>query len=211
WLTGNNALAPQRVPVFYSNTERTQVDRRLLELGITLSSAFVAVHPFAKFQYREWDISRYLDLGGLIEKRLSIPVVFLSEVDDRRISDKHRLLSKLSIKALAYLLERTTLLIGNNSGPMHLAAAMGTPTVVIQGPSAPQWDVYWKDTSHVKMCSNFPPCIPCERIGHVPGRCLNEEYPRGCLQEISVDAVFDCVTAVLMNLPAGAKVNLDGK
>jgi len=103
-------------------------------------------------------------------------------------------------RVVRHLLQTAMVSIANNSGPMHLAAAMGTPTVTIQGPTAPQWDVYWKDAAHVKICSNFPSCIPCERFGHVPGRCFNKVYPHGCLKEIDVGLVFHQVSAVLHNL-----------
>jgi ADP-heptose:LPS heptosyltransferase len=200
WVTGIKTLLPKRVSIAYGETEKFEVDQSLLAKGISPGTPFVAIHPFAKLHYKEWEISRYLELADLIEKRLSIPVLFISEVNRPEIGEKHRLVSGLSIKALAYLLERAVLFVGNNSGPMHLAAAMGTATVVIQGPSAPQWDVYWQDTAHIKICSSFPTCIPCERIGYVPGRCLNNVYPHGCLKEISVNVVFDHVSTVLSNL-----------
>jgi ADP-heptose:LPS heptosyltransferase len=200
WATGNKALLPKRVRIAYTEQEKVEVDNCLLAKGISLGSPFVVMHPFAKLPYREWAISRYLELAALLEKQLSIPVLFVSEVHRPEIGHNIRLVSGLSVKGLACLLERAIVFVGNNSGPMHLAAAMGTPTVTIQGPTAPQWDVYWKDAAHVKICSNFPSCIPCERFGHVPGRCFNKVYPHGCLKEIDVGLVFHQVSAVLHNL-----------
>ena len=199
YITGNNEIKPQRVPIKYREKDKEKVDSILHEIGVLRNDKFLVIHPFAKFHYREWFLSAYFTLEELIEERFSLPAIFISD-KPQEIFNKYgkRLISGLSVKELAYLISRSTLFIGNNSGPMNIAGVMGTPTLIIQGPSSPHWDIYWQGI-HYKITAQLP-CVPCERIGYVPMQCYNELYPLGCMKEISVEMVFAKVYEILQKL-----------
>jgi heptosyltransferase-2 len=199
YITGKYEIKPQRVPIKYYEKDKEKVDSILQKFGILENDKFVVIHPFAKFNYREWFLSRYFALAELIERKIYLPVIFITE-KPQDIFNKNgkRSISGLTIKELAYLISRAALFIGNNSGPMHIAGVMGTPTLIIQGPSAPQWSIYW-DGIHYKVTAQLP-CVPCERIGYVPMVCYNEFYPLGCMKEISVEMVFAKVCEILQKL-----------
>ena len=69
-----------------------------------------------------------------------------------------------NLDQLAALLERCTLALGSDSGPLHLAVAVGTPTVHLYGPvSAAKFGPWGDPSRHVVLKTNWP-CAPCNRL-----------------------------------------------
>jgi len=90
----------------------------------------------------------------------------------------------LSLAQMAGLLQRAALFIGGDSGLAHLAVALGTPTVVLFGPSDPmKWGV--RGPRHAVVLKKMS-CAPCFIFGyHKPCRSIQ------CMADISVDDVME--------------------
>jgi ADP-heptose:LPS heptosyltransferase len=197
-ITGDWNLKPKRVPVSYPDHLRRFLVERLSHILPGNTLRFIAVHPGARLHYRDWGIRNYLELGEYLERCHDIPVVFVTEHHGTKPGlASRRVMSGLTLKGLACLLSMATLFVGNNSGPMHIAAAMGTPCVVIQGPTTANWEVFWDDVPHriVKACHLA--CAPCERLEFIPGKCSNRDYPHACMNEVSVETVAGHVLELL--------------
>ena len=188
-VTGRSDLPLVRVPLGYDSHDAGTVERHLQVCGVDLSHPFIVLHPFAALPYREWGIGNFLELARRIVEKLHLPVVITSEKEDPVLDWRWRIWG-LSIPQLAALIQRAALFIGNNSGPMNMAGAMGTPTLSIEGPSAREAGVPWTDAPHRRIHANTPACIPCERVGRIPRSCTNRDYPHGCMKELSVDTIF---------------------
>ena len=85
------------------------------------------------------------------------------------------------------------LLVTGDTGPMHLASAVGTPVVAVFGPSDPARYATRGPADRVVRIDL--PCSPCNRIRRPPERCVG--HTPDCLVGVSTDAVFDAATAVL--------------
>ena len=86
-----------------------------------------------------------------------------------------------TLHELASWIAPSSLFLGNNSGPIHLANALGCPGVVVTGPSAPGWNPYWhRDRWTVLRHPNLA-CSPCERPNKALEGCANVESPMACL------------------------------
>jgi len=200
-ITGNWNLKPQRVPISYSDEQHKSIEKHLAKLGLNSGSSFIVIHHGAKQPYREWGIESYLQVVEHLERCIGFPVVFVT--DQKRIVSllsSYRVVTGLSLKELACLLSMATLFIGNNSGPMHIAAAMGTPCIVVQGPTSPAWEIFWDDVPHETVKASHLACVPCERLLFNPGKCFNRERPHGCMKELSVGMVTDHVIRLLGDL-----------
>lgn len=111
------------------------------EQGATLPSApFIAVHPWTSNPLKQWPLTRYQAVIRVIAQQR--PVVILGGAETRpRVAqvlptDQPRvanLVGRLTLRQLAATLQRAAALLSNDSGPVHLAAALGTPTVVLFG------------------------------------------------------------------------------
>jgi lipopolysaccharide heptosyltransferase II len=100
------------------------------------------------------------------------------------------LCGKTSLAELAALVRRTGICITNDSGPMHLAAALGTPVVAIFGPTDPVWvGPYGSPRSVVRVGL---PCSPCylRKLRECP-------YDHACMKQVSAEMVIDRAHEIL--------------
>ena len=104
---------------------------------------------------------------------------------------------RTTLRGLAALLAQCSCFVGNDAGPMHMAAAVGTPTVALFGSSCRQRFGPW-GPGHVALSRELP-CSPCGR-GHTPYRCRTCIYSRPeCLHGLAVEQVQEAVSAVLFS------------
>ena len=188
-----------RVPLGYDPHDVEIVERRLQAIGVDAPRPFVVLQPFASLPYKEWGLENFLSLAHRLTDELDLAVVIESEKDLPALEWPLRI-SGLSIPQLAVLIERAALFIGNNSGPMNVAGAMGTPTLIIEGPWAGNAGVPWTDAPHRGIHARTLACIPCERLERVHLHCTNRDYPHGCMKELSVDTIFSHAKEMLAAL-----------
>jgi ADP-heptose:LPS heptosyltransferase len=92
------------------------------------------------------------------------------------------------------LLERCRAFVSNDSGVMHLAAAVGVPVVGLFGPT--DWVRLHPWTLQHAIVRRDLPCMPCFYYSSRPLRCVaNINY--ACMREISVDEVYNAVQTLL--------------
>ena len=104
----------------------------------------------------------------------------------------------LDLPALAALLARLDLFITGDTGPMHLAAAVGAPIVALFGPSNPKR--YGPIAAHQRVIRIDLPCSPCGRVRLPPERCRG--HVPDCLDGISVETVVSAALDLLDQAPA---------
>jgi len=127
-----------------------EADRRigtfLNQHGIGPQDRLVAIHPSASDQSKRWPADRFAHVADRLIDAEAVHVVLIAGPGDVAHAQaveaamRHRPLNaagKLSVGELACLLKRARLLISNDSGPVHLAAAVGTPVVAIFGRNQP--------------------------------------------------------------------------
>ena len=111
----------------------------------------VAIHPFTSDPIKRWPIERFKNLAIRFRRELGLGVVIVGRTVDRGVPFVFDMgegivdmVNKTSLVELAALLKRCSLLVSCDSGPMHLAAAVGTPVVALfrndlPGKTAKRW------------------------------------------------------------------------
>jgi len=157
--------------------------------------------------FRRWPLQRFLTLGERISSRWPNAAVILTgttlERDlIRRFCEGFRGkaidASDLgSVEKTALLLKRCHLLVSNDTGVMHLGAAVGTPTVGLFGPNSPiHWAPLGRRASYVRDTSlQCSPCINNYR-NLVPLACTNSIFSQ-CMKDIAVESVESAIEYVL--------------
>ena len=121
------------------HAEAIEVLRRA---GIDAASPFVAVHVGSGSPDKCWPAKAFSALA----KRVEFPVLFLlgpverervGKMDVQELTDCGTVLSEPTLEQLAGILAAATAFVGNDSGPAHLGGALGTPTLVLFGPTDP--------------------------------------------------------------------------
>ncbi len=163
-------------------------------------AAFAVIHPGAKWPPRRWPAERFRLLGARL-LAWGVRVVCIGDTQDRallqRVSDGLSpapaiLAGELTLGALAALIRRSCVFIGNDSGPMHLACAVDTPVVALFGPSHVEitGPLSVQGTALTKPIA----CRPC-RPYFTRDRC--ERGHNECLDLILVDEVWNAVRSAL--------------
>ena len=130
------------------------------EETVSLNDKFIAIHPGSSNPVKIWSIENYVDLINKIGKVIDINFVLLGTESERyltasimdRIESKVLdLTGKLDIFQLAFVLKQSSIFIGNDNGPMHMAAAVGVPVVAIfkntqAGTNPARWRPYTEKT-----------------------------------------------------------------
>ena len=150
---------------------------------------FIAVNPVAFWETKLWEDQKFAELGDRLRAELGIGIVLtggeagpLERIRGRMRTEAVNLGGRTTLRELACLYREAALLVTTDSGPMHVAAAMGTPVVALFGPTDPvRTGPCGPGHSVIRRAL---PCAPCLRK-----RCDN---PR-CMTEISVDEVFETV------------------
>ncbi len=195
------ALGGEQAPVEPIGIEpdpeaREGAERLLRAAGVEDGERLIAVNPNASTMAlaRRWPEDYFVDMAdGLIEKKLG-RVVLLGAPEEaayvekvaQRIGKKRvvNVAGKSTLSDLVGLLARTSLLITNDSGPLHLANALGTPTVSFFGPETP---VLFgpRGKNNVVLYKGID-CSPCINIYNAKTVRCTRERPE-CLASITAD------------------------
>lgn len=203
-----NILAPFNVTtkdtspelIVTKETEK-RAENIIKEEQVPPDKPLVALHPFSRWGYKEWPAENYVTVINHLRSRYVVSIVITGSIDEReRVAhivreskaDVYNLAGKTSIGELTAVLKKCSLLIGIDSAPMHMAAAVGTPTVTIFGPSSPtNWAP--RGEQHNIVCKDLP-CVPCRQKG-----CNGSEVSR-CLDGLSVEEVIPLVDSKVMEI-----------
>lgn len=145
-LVAHLGIAPARrelhVPV---NAESERAIGRLFAAeGIRDGDAVVAINPGASCRSKRWHTGRFAEVADELAARHGAKIVIVAGPEDRRAADavaaamRHpclNLAGRTSVSDLVSVLRRSRLFISNDSGPVHIACAVGTPAVAIFGRS----------------------------------------------------------------------------
>lgn len=159
----------------------------------------VVINPGGRYWFKRWQTGKWASLIDLIHGKPGVQVVITGARNE--LDDVSTLMSGLKTKAysiagqttvleLASLLKRAVLYIGNDSGPMHIAAALGTPVIALHGPTDPMDWGPWGE-GHIAI-SKHVACSPCKVTD-----CTVEKGK--CMEQISVEEVWQAVSVRLKN------------
>ena len=148
----------------------------------THDKPLVGIQPATGRRIKEWDPVRFAEVGAALARTRGASVLLIGSAADKPVLDAVRAawpsdvpLSELPVDVdlvvLAAVLERLTLLITGDTGPMHLAAAVDTPVLAIFGPSLPTRYAPLSSRSRVVRIDIH--CSPCNLLRQPPARCLN--------------------------------------
>jgi ADP-heptose:LPS heptosyltransferase len=199
------AASPLRQPLLLlEQGDHDAVSRVLTEAGIA-ASAPIVVHPTSGWRLKTWPIERWARVASRLGEHLQAPVLIAGERRDRalleeivdRAGDGPRAVDGLSIAALAALHARARLVVGIDSGALHLAALVGAPVIGLFGPFGPGRFAPIGPPDRVGAVWRRLPCSPCGSLDAPP--CGATQEP-ACLTAISAEDVVDAALGLALDL-----------
>jgi heptosyltransferase I len=173
----------------------------ILEKHQLENKKFIVINPVAYWETKLWDNEKFARLADLISSNLSLNIVFtgsekisIEKITSRMKSKAVNLGGETSLSELSYLYRKALLVITTDSGPMHLAVAVGTPVIALFGPTDPQRTGPYGE-GHTIIRIDLP-CSPC---------FLKNCRTKKCMQDISPEQVFAVIEERLKGVKDGFK------
>ncbi len=184
---------PPAPALMISQEARSAADRLLKEAGIDASRPLVCLHPGARWWFKAWPAERYAALADLLQTETTAQALFLGGDQERSLASRiagvmktpfRSLIGKTNLRALAAVLERAALMVSNDNGPMHMAAALRVPVIGLFGPSDPAVWGPWGEGHRT-----FYKGLDCRACFHPD--CFRGE--QNCMKLIALDEVWEAV------------------
>ncbi|MFH1777505.1 MAG: glycosyltransferase family 9 protein [Candidatus Omnitrophota bacterium] len=179
--------------VFLSENNKNYINELLDEQGIGENDILVCIHPGGVFETKYWTKDGYAKVAEYLFKQYQAKVFFIGSKQEAvradeiiaRIEKKPvNLTGKISLGQVSALIAKCRLFIGNNSGPLHIAAALGIPTISFLGPSVPE---RWSPNEEKDIVFKIDlDCRPCEL-----GYCYRKDL--ACMNSILPEEVIAAV------------------
>jgi heptosyltransferase II len=180
--------------LFVTESERAEADHVLSAAGITPTDRLVILNPGAQYgDAKCWQPEKFAAVGDELVRRHGVRLLVSGAPRERRILDEVRRhirsphidlsTTGLTLGGLKEVVRRSRLMITNDTGPRHIAAAFNVPVVTIFGPTHPEWtEIYFEKERKVSI-PVF--CGPCQKkkcpLDH---RCMTGIPPTRVLTEV---------------------------
>jgi ADP-heptose:LPS heptosyltransferase len=182
----------------FSDTALERVHDTLHQAGIAIASPWMVIHPGSTAASRRYPPEQFAIVASRLVQEFGVQIIFtgtsselslVNFIQSRMSVRSVSLVNALNLQELAALLSFTPVFITNNTGPMHIAAAVQTPTVALYALTNPQhtpWAV-----PHRTLFQDVP-CRFCYKS------ICPEEHHR-CLQGVTPDRVVQAAIELLTN------------
>ena len=182
--------------IHITDEEKEWAKNYLKDRGYDLTRPIIGLHPGATWPAKRWLPDRFAGLADKIVRDTDAQVLFTMGPDEKKLlasviamcSHEAQIPEVLPLRRLAAVLQQLCAYVCNDSGPLHLAPAVGTPVIGVFGPGTPEiWFPYQPELGHRLV---FHP-LDCSRCN----RDFCEKLD--CMKSITVNDVFNVVSESL--------------
>lgn len=200
-LLGVQTEKPQ-LSLSWAPEDEIFVNEKLLQMGIQNEGLLVAIHPFSVEPSRNWNVKAWAKVADWLAQQTKATVIFLGSAEDKEKvetiqrqmqGNAFNLCGQFSLLQLAALLSRCDLMIGVNSAPAHIAAAVGTPVISVWS-SAYLPEKWAPHSPQISVIHKQVPCADC-RLEVCP-------KPVSCMDMITPEEVISAAEQKLREIAA---------
>jgi lipopolysaccharide heptosyltransferase II len=193
---------PDRLRIWLTHQDEAQAERWLGERG---TDSPIALNPGGASRGRQWTAEGFAEVCRLLAGR-GIRCVITGGTQDRAVAERISegsgaspsiAAGELSVRGTAALLSRCAAVVTGDTGPMHLAAAVGTPIAALYGRNDPCWTKPWR-AAHVVVSKGLE-CSPCRGRPRMSSRRCRRNY--ACMTEITPAEVLQALDSLLQQAP----------
>jgi ADP-heptose:LPS heptosyltransferase len=166
----------------------------------------ILIHPFAGWKSKEWNLNKFIDLGSRIASEyncaiISTPNTIQDDIKEVIKKTKIQIIETQNVRELIASIGKCSLIIGNDSGAIQIAATLGKPTFTIYGPTNPTFHLPLYNEKNNKFIQSKINCTPrdnnrlCYTNGGLDG-CPSFE----CLNLLPVNTVYNTILNFIIEL-----------
>jgi len=179
----------------FTSPEDDVIDSFLQKHQLSLETPLIGIHPGAKDSFKRWPARLYIEVADRLQKTLGYQILLSGNASEKLLTEEIAsglpgalLCNDLPVRSFSLLLKKLKLFITNDTGPMHLAFAMNTPTVALFGPTNPTLCGPYMATN-VTIIKKQLTCTPCLRK-----KCKDPF----CLLQISPEEVYKAAIDLIL-------------
>jgi heptosyltransferase-3 len=178
------------IPKLRISKEVDEWARRLCDCEELSENRWITLNPFSRWQYKEWSYNKWVEIIDWLWEDYGMTVLILGSAVEKERSEHivnkchgrvYNLTGKTTLGELGGILRYSYLHVGVDSAAPHVAAAVGTPTITIYGPS--DWRDWAPRGQEHYVVTPDDPCVPCQQKG-----CNNSGKSK-CLEQLDVAKV----------------------
>jgi len=185
----------------FSEIEEKKADDFLTQYKIDPNFPLIGIHPGGNWVYKRWDAEHFARIGSILMDDFQAQILLFAGPNEFDLQEKVALMMKghpvlvreRDLRQVAALISRCNLYVGNDTGPMHIATAVGTSVVAIFGPTDYRRSGPYGSQNTVVRSNNDLGCSPCHP-GRNPGGCgvgkcqamklVTVEYVREAVEDV---------------------------
>lgn len=193
--------------LFFAEEARHRVDAFIRNVDIEPSTSFIGISPSAKHNTKIWLTERFAEAGAILSAQRIQPIALFGSAEERERCEeianqikKHQpnavilnLAGKISLSETAAMMDRCSLVLTNDSGLMHIAAARKRKVAAIFGSTVKELGFFPVGTEHAVVENKELGCRPCTHIGLAA--CPKGHFK--CMSDIPVDDVVRAARSLL--------------
>ncbi len=192
------SLTPSHLEFWHTDADRQSIQTLLQREGVSPNDQLIGVNLGTTWRTKQWDVSNFTEVINQIASIApDVKIVLTGSTTEKALAKELplsestiNLVGKTDIFQLGALLERCEVCLTCDSGPMHIAAAVGTPTIALFGPTDPTRHQPF-GTGHT-VIEKPVSCRPCYKR-----TCHRQDTPHLCMQEINTTEVIKALATKL--------------
>jgi ADP-heptose:LPS heptosyltransferase len=188
-----------KTEVWTSAGVKEEAERFFEKLGLDPQQPLIGIHPGSGGSSRNWSIEHFAKLANSVVDKLGASIFITHGPGEEQLVERlvsslrvppYRYPGNYGIQLLAEIIKRFKVFVSSNTGPMHLAAAVGTPSVSLFSPLIVCRPRRWGPigNKHIVLIPELPECRRCR-----PDKCNHPD----CQDLISAEQVFEAVIKLL--------------
>ncbi len=148
----------------------------------------IGIHPGAKDVYKQWPVSHFIQVAQKLKEKLGCTILITGSLSEKKLVEticaevKGARAIIEPLKIMAAVLEKLTLFITNDTGPLHLALAMQTPTLALFTPTNPAVCGPYRTSSSAQVIQAPATCFPCLKKKCQDAFCMRQIGPNEVIQ-----------------------------
>ena len=212
----NGSIAPVSAPTIPSQTNRVLIPSRsdhveaeeaIARVKDRTRTSPIILHPGTGWLLKNWPAERWAALASHLHRRFGIAPIVTGGSGEQDLVDQVVLQSggsavglapPLSLGGFAALLAKASMVVASDSGPLHLAAVLGTPVVGLYGPGNPALAAPWCPPENQRIVRVDLPCSPCGVMHDPPCGALRDP---ACVTGVGVESVIEATESLRAGVP----------
>lgn len=178
---------------FISDADRKAAEKVLKESGVTFGRPIAAFNPGGNWGPKRWPAANFAALGDGIADKYDCDIIITGAANDAELAGHIAALmrnkpiilcGRTTIRRLAGVFERVALVVSGDSGPMHIAVAVGANVIAIFGPTSPAVTGPYGRGKYTVLRGDVTCDIPCYDASCRDNRCMKAVNPHVVLKAI---------------------------